>query len=496
MASALIPEPSNLQFVMLAGGVLYALLAVTVWLMLHRRHDAWSVGLWSCGSLALALGLTLVGQRGAIPDWMGYQLANGLLQWSLALKLWALRRDLGLPLHVGWLSGATLLANLSFHLATLTPAIGPRVVVGTLTLVIGLVALAWHAHLAGRRTPSPSGAVLAWAEGIAAAGVLIRMVGLLEAWPQSLAWASMGQFALLLAMAAFAAVYSNLGYLGMVLDRVAASESQARAEQVAAVTRRDEALQATEALRTLLAQRNRLVAERDHLLQVLAHEIRQPVHNASGALQAAATALQKSQALESKVAEAPLLLAQNMLGNMQSVLDNALAGAALLTRSEALVTQDVDLDVLVQVALGDLPPEQRQRVQVDWQTTMRSAELEPGLVRLALRNLLRNAFAHGGSGVAVRLVLAESARPPKLTMAVVDTGPSKGAAALAASAGLRETDPGQRAAPTRGMGLFIAERVMTLHNGELRLADNQPHGLVASLVFGLPADDEASLMHH
>ena len=481
---------------MLAGGVLYALLAVTVWVMLRRRHDAWSVGLWSCGSLALALGLTLVGQRSAVPDWVGYQLAIYLLQWSVVLKMLALRRDLGLPLRVGWISGATLVAMLAFQLAMQSPDIAPRAMVGTLTLVIGLMALAWHAHLAGLRTPSPSGKVLAWAEGMAAVGILIRMVGLLGGWPADAAFASAGQFALMMTMTAFSAVYSNLGYLGMVLDRLAASEQRARAEQLAAVTRRDEALKTTEALRELLAQRDRLASERDHLLQVLAHEIRQPVHNASGALQAAATALHNSQALDSKVAEEPLLLAQTMLGNMQSVLDNALAGAALLTRSEALVTQDVDLDVLIQVALGDLPPEQRQRVQVDLQTTLRTVELEPGLVRLALRNLLRNAFAHGGSGVSVRLVLAETARPPMLTMSVEDTGHGASAASLAILAGWQTEVPDVRPAQSRGMGLFIAQRVMALHGGELRLTDNQPHGLVAALVFKLPADDDAPLMHH
>ena len=52
---------------MLAGGVLCALLAAAIWLLLRRRHDARSVRLWSCGSLALAAGLTLIGQRSALP---------------------------------------------------------------------------------------------------------------------------------------------------------------------------------------------------------------------------------------------------------------------------------------------------------------------------------------------------------------------------------------------------------------------------------------------
>ena len=235
-------EAQFLPSVMLAGGVLCALLAAAIWLLLRRRHDARSVRLWSCGSLALAAGLTLIGQRSALPAWVGDQLAYSLLQWSLVLKLWALRRDLGLPLRVRWLSTATLVAMFAFHLAMQSPHIAPLAVLGTLTLVAGLVALAWHARMAGQRTPSPSGAVMAWAESIAAVCILSCMLVLLGVWPQQLALPGIGPFAVLITMAAFCAVCSNLAYLGMELDRLAASERRARAEERAAVTGRDEAI--------------------------------------------------------------------------------------------------------------------------------------------------------------------------------------------------------------------------------------------------------------
>ncbi len=205
------------------------------------------------------------------------------------------------------------------------------------------------------------------------------------------------QFVLLSSVAAATAVYANVGYLDMVMDRVKASELRARSAQQTAVSVRDAAVQTADGLRTLLAQRDQLMQKRDHLLQVLAHEIRQPAHNASGALLAAAAALQ-SVAPEASNPQAvqPLLRAQAMLGSMQSVLANALASVALLTRDTPLLTQDVDLDFLIHLTLGDLQQAQRSRGHLAWQTSQRSAEVEPGLLRLALHNLLRNAFLHGG----------------------------------------------------------------------------------------------------
>lgn len=99
-----------------------------------------------------------------------------------------------------------------------------------------------------------------------------------------------------------------------------------------------------------------------------------------------------------------------------------------------MTVEEVDLGCLIDLALGDLDESQRPLVQVQWLTGLREAEVEPGLLRLALRNLLVNAFNHGGPGVAVRLQVDEQALPPALLLRVVDDGPGL-AAAGAGSAG-------------------------------------------------------------
>jgi signal transduction histidine kinase len=218
------------------------------------------------------------------------------------------------------------------------------------------------------------------------------------------------------------------------------------------------------------------------MLQILAHEIRQPLHNACGALQAAGQALRL--APPAMVGTRPghptdevmlrLGRAEAVLGEVRAVLDNTLAAASLLSRSAPLVVQEVDIDFLVDLALGDLDEAQRRRVQVQWLTDLRQVEVDPGLLRLALRNLLVNAFGHGGAGVAVQLQVAERDAPPALLLTVADDGP-----------GLPATAPvaGQRP----GLGLDIVRQVVALHGGQLDLQPNQPQGLRAVLVLPLPA---------
>ena len=97
--------------------------------------------------------------------------------------------------------------------------------------------------------------------------------------------------------------------------------------------------------------------------------------------------------------------------------------------------------------------------------------------RLALRNLLRNAFMHGGSGVQVGLQLSESADPPALLISLIDNGPGLDQAGLAGH-------------KHRGLGLNIARQVAQLHGGRLALEAQPGGGLAARLVLPLPGQDD------
>lgn len=470
------------QTVTLLAGAIHIPLALTVWSMLYRQPARLPVTLWVLGSLAMGTGAMAFAMRGVLPDWATYELAAGLMAGSMLLRTLALRIDLGWPPRSALIAAIWVLTVVVYAgCRQLLGVSGNRPV--ALLEIIGLISvLGWHALAAGRHLPSRSGLVLAAIEGLFAASVAIRLLAGSMGWTPT-AGMSLSWDALLMAVAGVAeAVYGNLGYLGLELDRSKAAEQRAHGARLAEAARREAAERSAEELRGLLQQRDRLATERSHLLHVLAHEVRQPLHNAGGALQAATAALQLDGRDGQRQAAERLQRAQQMLADVRSVLDNTLAVSSLLTRSAPLSRQDVDLDFIVDLALGDLSDSQRAQVQVHWLDSVRSADLEPNLVRLALRNLLKNAFRHGGPGVQVGLDIRGQDEPPAVLLTVRDNGPGA-PASLWQRVPMPPPGPDAPPMPERGLGLFIVRRVMALHGGHLSFQPVSPHGLSATMLF-------------
>jgi len=477
--------------VLTTAGLVFALTSMMAWLMLFRAHPRLPSTLWTLGGLFVGIGFMLYADRVDEPRLPKYLLANVLQLGALILRAQALRIDLRRPRAS---PGGLLLVALPL---LLVPILGwwsndSLYLVYANAVGVGygiwLVSLAWKVGQAG---PSRNGVLMALVEGLWIGAVVLRIVRHLVEWPHGLridTW----DYAVFSVLTVVAGVYSNLAYVGMALDRSRAAATRAHEARAVEAAQREAAEHGAGELRAMLEQRDQLAAERNQLLQVLAHEIRQPLHNASGALHAATLALQTSREQGLGQAMQRVERAESVLAGVHSVLDNTLTATRLMDRSGPLTLQDVDLMLLVGLALGDLPPAERQRVQVQVEPGLHSAELEPGLVRLALRNLLRNAFMHGGPDTHVRLHITERDGPPALCLSVADTGRGLSAGMLSAEplavATARAPGASNRAPLTpRGLGLPLVRRVMALHAGRLELAAGTPHGLVASLVFPLPA---------
>lgn len=487
---------SNLQVAAILASAMYIPLALTVWSILHRRWQRAPLRLWVGGSVALGLGATLIAAEGHLPAWASHELGNVLVSASTPLRIAALRLDLNWPVRGRLLVGLALLDFGGYLMALNTMDEAGIASLGCISLALWSLAFAWHAAEIGRQQNSRSGRVLAVVEAFLAAALFVRALIMAMGWTPGGTVTDDWTFALLVGAGLVSALYGNLGYLGLVLDRTGAAAQQAREAALAERLQREAAAATANDLRALLQQRERL-------LQIMAHEVRQPLHNAGGALQSAAQLLGEASPPITDLARAQAALdglklgasdritrAQAVLGRVHSVLDNTLAAAKLLVRDSPLVLVDTDLELLVQLALGDLPGTQRPQVLMRWHTSFRSAELEPVLVRLALRNLMLNAFAHGGPGVQVWLDVAEQATPPALLLQVSDDGSGIADTVLQHLAStpdvpalpVTEGDHSRR----QGLGLFIVRRVMAAHGGELRISARQPRGLVASLVFPQP----------
>ncbi len=213
------------------------------------------------------------------------------------------------------------------------------------------------------------------------------------------------------------------------------------------------------------ARLDALLSERTEMLDVLAHEVRQPLNNASAALQSAHAALRD---MGTGPASEQLGRAQAVLGQVLSGIDNTLAVAALLARPEPIQRDDMDVDTLVAVALADMPAGERHRVQVRRDTPTRTASMDMSLMRLALRNLMSNALKFSPPGTPVQVRLADSDTPLALVIEVSDAGAGIPPDILPHmfTRGAR----GDRAGAGHGLGLYIVRQVMALHGGTVELA--------------------------
>ncbi len=231
--------------------------------------------------------------------------------------------------------------------------------------------------------------------------------------------------------------------------------------------------------------------ERSAMLDVLAHEVRQPLNNASAALQAASSVLTAGAQPE---LTAPLQRAGKVLREVQASIDNTLAAAMLLVSGDSLRRQDTDIDALLGVAIADMPQSAAQRVRVERATPTRTATMDAGLMRLALRNLLSNALRCSPPDSPVVVQVADSDEPLALLIDVIDAGPGIEARLLDQ---LFERGAGPPAAQTghagrqgrQGLGLYIVRRVMELHGGSVRLVRNTPQGATLRLVIDQGSDD-------
>jgi PAS domain S-box-containing protein len=231
-----------------------------------------------------------------------------------------------------------------------------------------------------------------------------------------------------------------------------------------------------------------LLTERSDMLNVLAHEVRQPLNNASAALQSAAALLADQGAAD---AAARLARAQNLLGHVLAGVDNTLAVAALLASPLPATHVDADIDTLLAVVIGDLPADERARVRIERASAARTASMDPALLRLALRNLVANALKFAPHETPVRVCIADVEEPPALLIDVIDTGPGIDAAVrprlFQRGAATRRAD----GSPNHGLGLFIARRALEMQSGDVQLVASDARGTRLRIVLPQGLDDYA-----
>ncbi|MGU3627206.1 sensor histidine kinase [Comamonas sp. C24C] len=234
-------------------------------------------------------------------------------------------------------------------------------------------------------------------------------------------------------------------------------------------------------LRTLLDWRTAMLSEHNEMLQLLSHEIRQPLNNASAAMQATLKAMEDLHLADAAPATRALLRAEHVLQQVMGTLDNTLAaGTILAAGGKAGASSETDLPTLIKLVLHDIAADLRPRIEVQWLTTPRTVQLHPALMRLTIRNLLNNALAYAPADSPVQLRISESDEPLALILEVIDQGPGIPEELLAHL--FEKGARGHHSRPGAGLGLFIVRSVLQLHQGTVQALPHSPHGTVMRLV--------------
>ena len=232
---------------------------------------------------------------------------------------------------------------------------------------------------------------------------------------------------------------------------------------------------------------DRLLRERSDMLDVMAHEVRQPLNNASAALQGAAAALLQ---IGETIAAPQLSRAQDVMGDVLGRIDNTLAVAALLARPEPIEQLYSEIGLLLDVVIADMHRTERARIRIENPVGIRTALMDMSLMRLALRNVLGNALKYSPAGSPVVLRITEIEEPLAVAIEVIDAGEGIPAPLVA---GLFQRAHRQRSSARAeghgmGLGLYITRRVMELHGGSAELIRNEIDGVVVRLTLPAPSD--------
>jgi signal transduction histidine kinase len=460
-AASPVIDPHTLVFTV---GVLYTIMPLTVWSVLRGRQAPRSATAWCVGAMLSGLSFILFGLRATIPTLLSFQVANMLGYVGFAMRWAALRRERDAPVPMALLVGLVLAASVAY-LLVMPLGVRLRLLYSTVVLLIPCACLAREAHLLGRRADSRSARMIAITYGAVSVAAVLRIIVLTVQEREPIAFDFTADVYLLQAAGIASALWGNIGFLGVAMERAQAAESAGREALAAATARRESAERQASALRALSE-------ERQELLRVISHEVRQPLHNAQAVLQGVEGALHSEQA-GGEAAVARFARARSVLRQITASLDNTLAVSTLLVEGRAPPLRDADVGMMVELCLGDLPPLGRMRVRVAYEADVRTAAMDVGLMRLALRNLLNNALAYSLPGSPVTLRVTDSDEPLLLRLEVEDVGPPIGGALLSTlfDRGTR----GRHDLPGQGLGLYIVRQAMRRQGGNVQV-DRTPEG--------------------
>ena len=214
-------------------------------------------------------------------------------------------------------------------------------------------------------------------------------------------------------------------------------------------------------INAMAADIEQMLDAKRQLLLAVSHELRSPLTRAKIA----------TQMLEQSVNKERL---QEDLMEMETLITEILETERMKTPHAALSRSPVQLDVLIQSVIDELPD---NHVSLSSPEQLPVLDLDENRMRLLMRNLIGNAILHGGDVKPTPSVLLTYSGE-QLHITVRDHGPGISEADL-----MHVTEPFYRADPSRtrntggfGIGLYLCKLIAQAHGGELLISSELGSG--------------------
>ena len=195
---------------------------------LARQHLE-AANYWCIGGVLVSISAVLVAVRGSLPDLLTYTLANLLVFGGLVIQILALRMERNAPVVLKWIGAGTLVYIVIYEiLRSVVQNDAIRLIYGLATIWVVMVCGAWEAWQVHRVTRIRSAVWICAAFSLLSVVFALRALGVAsgQSEPNLLA---LGRDAFMVPLAAIVAVVvSNVGYIGMVLERSLSSENLSR----------------------------------------------------------------------------------------------------------------------------------------------------------------------------------------------------------------------------------------------------------------------------
>lgn len=291
---------------------------------------------------------------------------------------------------------------------------------------------------------------------------------------------------LAVAAASVAAVLLTLFLSHRILVPVRALTAAARRMEQGDLSQRvqvrsgDEIGQLAHAFNAMASSLERTEQLRRHMISDVAHELRTPLANIRGYLEAV-----RDQVLEASPELVDSLYDEAMLLNrlVDDLQELALAEAGQL----GLARQPVDVAELVEQAIHSFQPEADAKgltIGADLPAGLPAVDADPQRVGQVLRNLLRNAVAYTPAGGEITLSARRLGR--EVEVAVRDTGAGIPAEHLPYifERFYRADRSRSRSTGGSGLGLTIVKQLVEAHGGHVRVESQV--GVGTTFTFTLP----------